>query len=74
MFYVMEIQQTAEGNQAHIVTTAETIEQAESDYYRVLQYAAISTLQLHSAVLLDDHGVAYMHKAYEHRQPTTVIK
>ena len=44
MFYVLEIQKYKDGTYGHIVHTAETQAQAESKYYGVLQYAAISDL------------------------------
>ena len=66
MFYIIEIQKMQDGSYGHIVQTAETQNNAESKYYGVLQYAAISELPLHTVVLIDDHGIVYMNKSYEH--------
>ena len=65
MFYIIEVQKTQEGNYSHLVSTADTQNEAESKYYGVLQYAAISELPLHSAAMFDDHGSIYHNKAYE---------
>lgn len=66
MFYIIEIQKMKDGTYTHLVQTAEGQNQAESKYYGVLQYAAISDLPLHTVTLIDDHGLTYMSKAYEH--------
>lgn len=66
MFYIIEIQKSASGNYAHLVQTAETLNSAESKYYGVLQYAAISELPLHSVSLIGDDGMMYASKAYRH--------
>lgn len=64
-YYILEIQKNAEGTYSHLVTTADTRKQADSAYYGVLQYAAVSNLPLHTAVLLDETGLVYANKAYQ---------
>lgn len=73
MFYVLEIQKYKDGTYGHIVHTAETQELAESKYYGVLQYAAISDLPKHSTALLNEDGVELMYKSYTHEDPPTVV-
>lgn len=66
MFYIIEIQKNAEGQYAHLVYTAESQNQAESIYYDKLHFAAVSTLPLHSVVLITESGDHHMSKAYRH--------
>ena len=73
MFYVLEIQKYKDGSYGHLVHTAETQEQAESKYYGVLQYAAISDLPKHSTALLSEDGVELMCKSYTHEEAPTVV-
>lgn len=65
MFFVIEIQKANDGTWSHIVTMHEQREQAESKYYLVLSYAAVSELPTHGAVLFDDKGVYYQRQVYE---------
>ena len=65
MFLVIEIQKT--GNQlSHIVTTHETQNEAESKFYTVLSYAAVSELDLHAATILREDGRCIRTGCYEH--------
>lgn len=71
-FYIIEIQQYANGEFGHIVhfaydenaTTARL--KAESKYHEVLASAAISELPQHSATLLTSDGRAVMSQCYKH--------
>lgn len=65
MFLVLEIQKT--GNQiAHILTSHETRQEAESKWHTVLAAAAVSSVPQHSATLLDDRGYTLAVQCYEH--------
>lgn len=71
-FYIIEIQQYANGEFGHIVhfaydenaTTARL--KAESKYHQVLASAAVSELPQHSATLLTSDGRAVMNQCYKH--------
>jgi len=67
MFHIIEIQ-TA-GNSSVIVTpipvTADKNE-AESIYHQKMSYAAVSSVPIHSVVLLQDDGTVVMNGSYEH--------
>ena len=71
-FYIIEIQQYANGEFGHIVHYAfdENPEKArmkaESKYHEVLAAAAISELPQHSATLLTCDGRAVMYQCYKH--------
>ena len=55
MFYVIEIQ-VNNGVASHLVTSFDNRRAAMSDFHRVLQYAAISTADVHSCVVIDERG------------------
>lgn len=71
-FYIVEIQQNAAGEYAHIVHWAfdEDADQAqlkaESKYYSVLAAAAVSELKSHAAILFSAEGFPLMNKCYKH--------
>lgn len=62
---VVEIQKT--GDQvAAILTTHTDPNEAEQKYHTVLPYAAVSSVPVHSAVLLDDTGRGVKAETYYH--------
>ena len=71
-FYVVEIQQYANGEFGHIVHFAfdenptQARLKAESKYHQVLAAAAVSELPQHSATLLTSDGRAIMNQCYKH--------
>ena len=70
MYLVIELQKT--GDQVvNIVTTHETNYDAESKFHTVLAYAAVSPVDIHSAVLMDDKGFVYRTESYDH---TTAVE
>ena len=71
MFIVIELQVNAEGQVVSIVTSHNTLPEAQKKYYTVLAYAAISDVPMHSAVILDQMGGLVDRQGFEH--PTEVI-
>lgn len=75
-FYIIEIQQYADGNYGHIVHFAfdenptKARLKAEAKYHEVLASAAVSELQSHSATLLTADGRAVMNQCYKHEIST----
>lgn len=76
-FYIIEIQQNANGEYGHIVHFAYDEDatkarlKAESKYHSVLASAAVSELQSHSATLITSDGRAIMNQCYRHTvEPT----
>ena len=71
-FYIIEIQQYANGEFGHIVHFAYDADatkarlKAESKYHEVLAAAAVSQLPQHSATLLTSDGRAIMNQCYKH--------
>lgn len=74
-YYILEIQQYANGDYGHIVhfaydeddTTARL--KAESKYHSVLASAAVSELPQHSATLITSNGMCIMNQCYTHVIP-----
>lgn len=71
-YYIIEIQQYANGEYGHIVHFAYDADaskarlKAESKYHEVLAAAAVSELQSHSATLLTADGRSIMNQCYKH--------
>lgn len=73
MFLVLEIQKT--GNQiAHILTSHETRQEAESKWHTVLAAAAVSSVPQHAATLLDDRGYTIKVECYEHPVEPEIVQ
>lgn len=65
MFFVIELQKN--GSQVgNIVTAHQTQMDAESKYHTVLAAAALSTLDAHSAILLDEDATPMLYQCYRH--------
>ena len=63
-YIVMEIQNS--GSVATLVTQHDTKNDAEAKFHAVLAAAAISSVPVHSAVLLTDEGVWLRSECYKH--------
>ena len=68
-FLVIELQETADGAVTYIVTVHEEREEAESKFHAVLQFAAISHLRRHSAVIITPDGFTQKKECYEYIEP-----
>lgn len=66
MFVVLEIQ--ASDKVATLVNSYEDRNAAESKYHTILGAAAISTVPIHSAVLMTDTGKTLKAEHYEHAE------
>lgn len=67
-FVVMEIQTSADGTVAIVPPVAyDTIEAAQSAYYGILAYAAVSEVFLHAASLQSNQGVLLESKCFLHQ-------
>ena len=66
MYIVIEMQTNATGQVSNITTAYPTIEQAYSKYFTILAAAAVSSVPVHAAVILNSFGEEIEHKAFEH--------
>lgn len=64
-FIVMEIQNNAETT-ATIVNTYDTYLSAQNAYHNILASAAVSTVEMHGAVILTSEGVEQEYRMYSH--------
>ena len=75
-FYILEIQQNAQGEFSHLVHWAfdqdptQARLKAESTYHTVLAAQAVSDLKSHSATLIASDGRAIMNQCYVHAVTT----
>lgn len=65
MYTLIELQ-TTNGQTENIVTPHEDKLQSESAFYAVMSAAAISQVEIHAAVLLDERGNLLMREFYRH--------
>ena len=66
MYIVIELQSNIDGQVANIVTAYDTLAQAQNKYYTILASAAISTVPIHSAVILDHCGNLIANQSFSH--------
>ena len=66
MYIVLEIQTNIDDSIGTIINTYTRRENAESRYHEVLMYAALSSLPVHSAVLLDNKGSYLKNETFIH--------
>lgn len=66
MYFIQEIQYS--GNQANLTPTIVKNSRAEADsaFYSILSYAAISDVKIHSVIMYDEHGNTLNSAYYEH--------
>lgn len=65
---IIEIQHYADGTTACISTTHETRPEAEQKYHTVLSFAAVSSVYIHSVVMLDEYGTRIKGETYTHAE------
>lgn len=68
-FIVLEIQTVTTGNTSVLHTVFPDRATAEQKYHQILSYAAVSTVAIHSAVMLASDGRMLKTESYTHTQP-----
>ena len=66
MYLVVEIQKPDDATLNHLVTVHDNLNAADSKFYQVLSYAAVSELLLHGAVILSENGNIVRTQIYKH--------
>ena len=64
-YVVLELQEDG-GNLTVLNQVKDTIGNARNAYHTILAYAAISTVDIHSASILDSSGEVICHESYTH--------
>lgn len=67
LFVVIELQKNGD-QMGNIVTTHDTLQDAQHKFHTVAAAAAISTVEKHSVVLLNDDGFPMERTTFEHKQ------
>ena len=65
MYSIIELQ-TTDGTTIHNYQTAETKAQAMSVYHTTLAYAALSEVEVHTCIVVDEKGQYLARECYEH--------
>ena len=68
-YIVIEIQTNDADKVAHLVTTEPDYWTAQQKYHTILAAAAVSTLPVHTAVILSPYGDVIDKKSYNRRTP-----
>lgn len=66
MYIVIELQKNADGQVANLVTSHNTLAEAESKYHTIMAAAAVNEVPIHSAIIVSEEGFPVMHKCYKH--------
>lgn len=70
MYIVTEIQTNLDGTVGILNSTYSNRNEAESKYHTILQFAAISTLPVHAAMIFTEEGFLVMSQCYKHEVAT----
>lgn len=65
-YIVIELQKNKEGVVSNIVTSHNTLAEAESKFYTILSYAAVNDVPVHSAIIVSEEGFPVKNQCYKH--------
>lgn len=65
-YIVIELQKNIDGQVVNLVTSHETLAEAESKFYTILASAAIGVVPIHSAVIVSEEGFPVKYNCYKH--------
>lgn len=65
-YLVIEMQKQSDGTIAQICTSYTDRQIAEQKYHEILSYAAVSTIPIHTAVILSEEGNIIKKEVYRH--------
>ena len=66
MYIVIELQSNTDGVVSNLVTSHNTLAEAESKFHSILASAAINEVPVHSAIIVSEEGFPVAHKCYKH--------
>lgn len=73
MYIIIELQ-TTDGITSNIVQTKETRAEAMSTYHSILSSAAMSSVECHTALVVDEQGKTIARECYIHVAPAEPIE
>ena len=65
-YIVIELQKNSDGSVANLVYAYNTKAQAESKYYAILSAAAVSSVPVHSAIIIQEDAMPVTFKSFSH--------
>ena len=65
-YIVIELQKNTDGTVSNLVTSHETLAEAESKYHSILASAAISKIPVHSAIIVSEEGFPVKYQCFKH--------
>lgn len=68
MYLVIEIQKNADGTVGNIVNSYDNENVALSKYHTILSAAAVSSVPVHSAVVMTEEGYTIRNESYIHEE------
>lgn len=72
MYFILETQVNDGVGSVLPVNVRETLEEAESVYHGILSFAAMSSVDVHGAIILGEDCFPIMYKAYTHVKDESV--
>lgn len=66
MYIVIELQSNTDGVVSNLVTSHNTLAEAESKFHSILASAAVNDVPVHSAIIVSEEGFPVAHKCYKH--------
>ena len=66
MYIVIELQSNTDGGVSNLVTSHNTLAEAESKFHSIMASAAINDVPVHSAIIVSEEGFPVAHKCYKH--------
>lgn len=67
-FLVLELQHN-EDNVATLINQYDSLKEAQSAYYTILSYAAVSEIEHHAAMIINEEGAVYYNESFAHPKP-----
>ena len=74
MYFIQEIQTTGGQSALLPVISKETEIEAESEWHIKMGYAAISSVEIHTVIMYDEHGNFKKQGFYEHIQEPQITE
>lgn len=69
-YLVIEMQKQSDGTIAQITTSYTDRNTAEQKYHEILSFAAVSSIPIHTAVILSEEGSLIKKESYRHEEVT----
>ena len=66
MYIVIELQTNTDGVVSNLVTSHNTLAEAESKFHSIMASAAVNDVPVHSAIIVSEEGFPVAHKCYKH--------